>query len=136
MDMDVGRNGTMHIMDSPRATVLAWLHARGSSLRTTWMLISGVCRIDEHIHMSASSDGLRTKREGFQRHLLVGDRHTPGRPMSTKVLQTFKILSRKAALGTVRQGDLFTVSTERSASGEEAVGGRSWVDRRGLTFER
>ncbi len=64
-----------------------------------------------------------TKREGVQRHLLVGDRHTPGRPTSMKALRTFLILSRNAALRTMHQGDLPLRRKHR----------QHWVGDRGLT---
>ena len=37
VDVDMDVDGTMHVTNSPRATVPARLHARGGPLRTTWV---------------------------------------------------------------------------------------------------
>lgn len=65
-----------------------------------------------------------TKREGVQRHLLVGDRHTPGRPTSMKALRTFEIPRRNSALPNGASG---RSAYPPRAQGESGGGRQHWV---------
>ena len=71
-----------------------------------------------------------TKREGVQRHPLVGDRHSPGRPTSMKALRAFEILCRNAAPS---DSTSWRSAYPPQAEGELRAGRQHWVGDRGLT---